>query len=496
MIDDKDSMDKLKKSSKEAGEAAKALDKVKDTAAKVGKAMVIGIGAAVTSLGAMAVKAAEATDRIDKMSQKMGLSRKSFQEWDYIMSQNGMTIDSMRGGMSRLTNVMDDLRNGNKSATESFKRLGLSMDDIDGKSQEEVFSMVINNLQGVEDEAQRAAIANDIFGRSASELAPLLNAGADSAEALRQKAHDLGLVMSDEAIDAGVEFTDTLDSLKRSFGAIVTEVGVEVMPIMQEFANWILSKMPEIREFASKAFNLIGDSIQWVKDNSNWLIPVLGGLLGAFVALKMISVINTLMLAFKGIQLAAASAGGILNLVLAANPIGLIAIAIGVVIAAIVALIMNFDKVKAAASSLWGMFKDVFGKIRDFVAGIFNGFKNIIKLPKFEVKGSLNPVKWLKQGLPKLSVKWNAEGAIFDKPTIFGTHMGYQGVGEAGAEVVAPISKLQQMIDWNTNNNQIDYRRLAYEMKNALLGMSVVLDDDKVGHIIDTRMVSALKGGI
>lgn len=492
MIDDKDAMNKLKKSSKEAREANKALDKVKDTAAKVGKAMVLGIGAAATSLGAMAFKAAEATDRIDKMSQKLGLSRQAFQEWDYIMSQNGMSIDSMQGGLNRLTNVMDDLRKGNKSATDSFARLGLSMDDIDGKSQEEVFSMVINNLQGVEDETQRAAIANDIFGRSASELAPLLNAGADSAEELRAKAHELGLVMSDDAIDAGVQFTDTIDSLKRSFGAIVTEVGVEVMPIMQEFADWIMSKMPEIKEFASNAFNAIGDAIQWVKDNSNWLIPVLGGLLGAFVAMKVISVINTLMLAFKAIQMGAAAAGGILNAVLLANPLGLIALAVGVVIAAIVALVMNFDKVKASAVALWDKFKDVFGKIRDFVAGIFNGFRNVIKLPKLSITGSLNPVKWLKEGLPKLKVNWNAEGGIFDSPTIFGTQYGMQGVGEAGPEAIMPISKLQDMVDWNNNKQTIDYKRLAYELKNALSGMSIVLDDDEVGSFVDRRIIKGV----
>ena len=39
--------------------------------------------------------------------------------------------------------------------------------------------------------------------------------------------------------------------------------------------------------------------------------------------------------------------------------------------------------------------------------------------------------------------RWNAEGAIFSKPTIFNTRLGLQGVGEAGAEAVAPIDKLQ-----------------------------------------------------
>ena len=475
MISDEGAIKTLKDADKQAKESAKALDKVKDTATKVGKAMVVGIGAAVTSLGAMALKSAEATDRIDKMSQKLGLSRKAFQEWDYVMSQNGISIDSMQGGMNKLNNVMDDFRNGNKTATDAMDRLGISMEAIDGKSQEEVFSMVINQLQGMENESERAAIANDLLGRSASELAPMLNAGADSAEQLKARAHELGLVLDDETINAGVIFGDTLDDMKKSMGTMVTQIGAEVMPIFQKMLDWVLEHMPTIKEIASNVFEAIGNTIQWLSDNANWLIPVLGGMLGAFLALKVIGAINTLMLAFQAVQTAVAAAGGIMNAVLAANPLGLIALAIGVVITAIILLVKNFDAVKEAAQKLWQNFKDIFGKIRDFVGGIFNNFRNIIKLPKFEVSGSLNPVTWLKNGLPKLKVKWNADGAIFDSPTIFGTQYGYQGVGEAGPEAIMPISKLQDMVDFN--KSEIDYKQLARELKIALLGLNVVLDN-------------------
>jgi len=494
MIDDKDAINKLKGADKQGKESAKALKKVGDTAKKAGKAVAVGIGLAVTSLTAMAFKSAEATDRIDKMSQQLGLSRQAFQEWDYVLSQNGVSIDSMKGGMKTLTNMTDDLRSGTATATDAFSRLGISMDDIDGKSQEEVFSMVINSLQGVEDESQRAAIANDLLGRSGADLAPLLNAGADSAEALKEKARELGLVLSDESIDAGVEFTDTMDSLKRSFGAVASEVGVEVMPIFQKLAAWIIDNMPQIKEFASNAFNAVGNSIKWVKDNSNWLIPVLGTLLGAFVAMKAIAIVNTLMLAFKGIQLAAATAGGILNAVMMMNPATLIAVGIGVLIGALVALVMNFDKVKGAAVSLWNKIKDVFGNIRDFVTGVFRGFRNVIKMPTLSIRGSLNPVTWLKNGLPKLNVKWNADGGIFKRPTIFNTGSGLQGVGEAGAEAIMPLSRLESMIDMN--KTEIDYTRLARELKYAISGMKIILDDEEVGTFVDGRLVNSLKGGI
>ena len=48
-------------------------------------------------------------------------------------------------------------------------------------------------------------------------------------------------------------------------------------------------------------------------------------------------------------------------------------------------------------------------------------------MPTFSIQGSMNPLKWLEQGVPRLKVNWNAEGAIFDKPTIFNTPYGMQG---------------------------------------------------------------------
>jgi len=488
LIDDENALKTLKETDKKAQDSGKSLNDFAKKAGQAGKAIAIGIGAAATALGALVVKSAQATDRVDKMSQKFGLSRKGFQEWDYILSQNGATIESMTSGMKTLTNMTDDLMKGNKKATDSFKRLGISMEDVEGKSQEEVFEMTVKALQGMENATERAAIANDLLGRSGIELAPLLNAGADSVDLLKNRANELGLVLSDEAIDAGVVFTDTMDSMKRMLAAVATQIGITVMPIIQSLLDWVMENMPTIKEVMGNVFGAIADAMKWVSDNAGWLIPVLGGVLAGIVAFKIITTIATIWGLLTG---AIAAAGGVMaafNLIMLANPIGLIAIAIGVLIAAIVALVMNFDKVKAAASKLWDGIKDIFGKISSFVTGIFDSFKNIIKLPKFEVKGSLNPLTWLKDGLPKLNVKWNADGAIFSRPTIFGTSAGFQGVGEAGSEIVAPLSKLQDMIDWN----RMDEESLAKAIRKELTGFAVVLDDEKVGEFVDLRIIKGV----
>lgn len=242
------------------------------TGAMVGGTAIV---AATGALAGMANKASDSTDRIDKMSQKMGLSRDAFQEWDYVMSQNGVSIDSVGAGMKTLTNQFDDLGKGSKNATEAFGELGLKYEDLEGKSQEEIFEMTIKGLQGMEDETKRAAIANDLLGRSGQELAPLLNAGAESTEELKKRAHELGMVLNDDAIDAGVKFQDTMDDLKRSFGAAVTQIGVQVMPMFQNFADWVLDNMPQIQAFFKKAFDVIGTVVMeaW-RIFSEYLLPI------------------------------------------------------------------------------------------------------------------------------------------------------------------------------------------------------------------------------
>ena len=154
---------------------------------------------------------------------------------------------------------------------ESFTKLGISMSDLATMTPEQSFEAVMNGLASMEEGAEKNSIGNDLLGKSYVELKPLIAEGADGMQALKDRADELGLVMSEEAVDSGVVFGDTLDDVKNSLGMVVTEVGVEVMPILQKMADWLIENMPAIKEAAESAFNKIGDAIKWVQDNSNWL---------------------------------------------------------------------------------------------------------------------------------------------------------------------------------------------------------------------------------
>jgi hypothetical protein len=229
--------DEIKDSAKVADDSGGKFEKLgsvmKGVAAGIGVGMA-AIGTAAVTAGKklfdMANDAAAAGDEIDKASQRIGLSRQGYQEWDYVLSQNGASISSLENGMKKLNNTVDDAINGSSSATEKFQRLGISMADLEGKSREEVFEMTIKGLQGISDEGEKAAIANDLLGTSSVELGALLNQTAESTDALKNKASELGLVMSDESVDAAVNYTDAMDNLTRSFAGVKNNITSQLLP--------------------------------------------------------------------------------------------------------------------------------------------------------------------------------------------------------------------------------------------------------------------------
>jgi hypothetical protein len=161
--------EKAEKSGLKIGSAFSSIAK---GAAAMGTAVVAGAAA----IGGAAYKIATATaaeaDEIDKTSQKLGMSREAYQEWDYVLSQSGVEITSMTTGLKTLTNKIDDAKNGSSSAAEMFNKLGISIEDLNNMSREDAFDAVIKGMQNMEDSTERAALASDLFGKSGHEVNP------------------------------------------------------------------------------------------------------------------------------------------------------------------------------------------------------------------------------------------------------------------------------------------------------------------------------------
>ena len=204
---------------KAAGEASNKLSKFKGIAKGVaGATAAVGTAAAATAKafwnGANAT--AQYGDNIDKASQKLKLSSNTYQEMDYILQRNGASIDSLTIGMKNITKDLANFSNGSKDAAKKYEALGISMKGVNGetKNEEQMMYSVISSLMEMEDVTQRNAAAQEIFGRNAAELLPMLNAGSEEFDKLQWEARDYGMVMSEDAVKASAAFEDSLLKLQ------------------------------------------------------------------------------------------------------------------------------------------------------------------------------------------------------------------------------------------------------------------------------------------
>lgn len=285
--------------------------------------------------------------------------------------------------------------------------------------------------------------------------------------------------------------------------------------IKTKIADMVAQAVPKLESMISK----VKDMIKWFKQNKTTIHNWAAGIIAATVAIGSFILImkwGAIMTAAANALKKVRAAFVLLNAAMRANPIGLVISLIAGLVAAFVYLWNNnksfrqfwismWDRIKSATSTAVSWIKSKFNSLKDAVSKVrssFNSIKNAItdrmdearakvkgvvdkikgffplkvgkifsnlKIPKISVSGGKAPFGIAGKGkLPSFNVKWNAQGAVFDSPTIFATQQGFQGVGEAGKEAVAPISTLQAYISdsVNSRNNEIIQ---AFEMQISRL---------------------------
>lgn len=200
------------------------------TAAAAITATAAAAGAASKAFVNAAKETADYGDTVDKQSQKVGLSAKTWQEYDYVLKICGTEMSSMTTGLKTMTNQIDAAKKGNKDAIARFKQLGISMKDLKTLSREDIFKKTITGLQNMKEGTDRAAISNKLFGRSGQELQPLFNMTAKETQNLIDKANDLGMVMSDSGVKASAAYKDSLTTLEGSIKGLKNGIMTEFMP--------------------------------------------------------------------------------------------------------------------------------------------------------------------------------------------------------------------------------------------------------------------------
>lgn len=212
--------EKLKHHGKTAEEAHAAHAE----AAKKAAAAVAGVVAAVAAVGAGLVKltldAASAADELNTLSVKTGISTDELQKLQYAAGTVDVSVETVAGAMGKLTKSMSSAADGSGATADAFAKLGVAVKNDDGTFRErnEVFNEAIAALGTITDETERDATAMQIFGKSAMELNPLIEGGAEALQSLGDHAEEAGLILSGDALNSLATLNDRFDVLKQTLG--------------------------------------------------------------------------------------------------------------------------------------------------------------------------------------------------------------------------------------------------------------------------------------
>lgn len=209
---------------KHHGQTAEEAHKKHAEAAKKAAEAVAGVVASVAAIGVglakLALDAGKAADEMNTLSLKTGLSREELQKYQYAADTIDVSVDTIAGSMGKLTKTMSSAATGSGAAAEAFAKLGVAVTKDDGtfRNRNDVFKDAVTALGNIADETERDATAMAIFGKSATELNPLILGGAEALEQLGQHAEDAGLILSGDAMDSLANLSDRFGILKQTIG--------------------------------------------------------------------------------------------------------------------------------------------------------------------------------------------------------------------------------------------------------------------------------------
>lgn len=235
----------------------------------------------------MTKESAAFADNIITLSMQTGQSTQQLQEFAYASELIDVSVDTLQGSLTKLTNNMQDTMNGTGNAKASFDKLGVSVTNaVDGsmRSANDVFYETIDALGQVKNETERDAMSMDIFGRSAQDLNPLIIQGSQTLKAYADEAHNVGYVLNDEALSALGAVDDAYQRLQNTQEGVKNQLSAEFAPYLEEFYGDVTTMVKDggkalkdsgIVDAFGMLLETVGDILNPMSDLSNNRVPAL-----------------------------------------------------------------------------------------------------------------------------------------------------------------------------------------------------------------------------
>lgn len=235
----------------------------------------------------MTKESADFADNIITLSMQTGQSTQQLQEFAYASELIDVSVDTLQGSLTKLTNNMQDAMNGTGNAKASFDKLGVSViNAVDGsmRSANDVFYETIDALGQVKNETERDAMSMDIFGRSAQDLNPLIIQGSKTLKEYADEAHNVGYVLDDEALSALGAVDDAYQRLQKTQEGVKNQLSAEFAPYLEEFYGDVTTMVKDggkalkdsgIVDAFGMLLETVGDILNPMSDLSNNRVPAL-----------------------------------------------------------------------------------------------------------------------------------------------------------------------------------------------------------------------------
>jgi len=205
--------------------------------------------AAIQQLGVAVRDAANKLGDLKDAAEIIGITTDALQELQYAAQLSGVSADVLQGSLQKLTKNLGDAAMGGTSAKKSLDELGLSGSELSTIPLDQALSKIADKLTAVENPAQRATLATDLFGKSGLAMVNMLADGSAGLEAMAAEAQSLGVVINRDVIYNAAEAADKLDAMSMVVSANLTAALVNLMPFVIDAAQGIASLAGAVNEF-------------------------------------------------------------------------------------------------------------------------------------------------------------------------------------------------------------------------------------------------------
>ena len=345
------------------GKAQQTLTKVGDAAGTVAektKAASAAAGALLAGMGALALKTAKEADELNTLSQQSGLTTEELQKMQYASELVDVSVSDMASAQSKLRKSM-------ASSEATFNQLGVATRDASGamRDSSDVFYDVLEALGKVGNETERDQLAMQIFGKSADQLAGIIDDGGAALKAYGDEAERLGLIMDQQTLDSLNKVNDELDQLKAQAKGELAKTGAKALealtPVIEDIINALSGVLQVIGDLSPEAIEMIA---------------IIAGIVAAISPVAGL-ISKTTIAVGKLIELWPAIQGAMTTITTfaASHPIGLIIAAIAALTALVIA---NWDKIKPVLEKAWAKVKEVFENIKEGITAAIDVVKEKI----------------------------------------------------------------------------------------------------------------------